>query len=166
MRGMGAQQPPGLLQRDSVDDPRVQQLPQLAGEDRIPEAARRVGTAVPQMVAQPLGDERQPALRLQLVAGAGEGGVQLPDAPPEHGIPQIGTVDGRSDELVPEPAAVQIDDPLAESPGVAGDPLCGTCGGSSDTVSCGVPCSCRSRSYRTAPSSTMSSVQASWTCIG
>ncbi|CAM5722709.1 hypothetical protein SALBM311S_11657 [Streptomyces alboniger] len=54
---------------------------------------------------------------------------------------------------------------LRKPSGVAGEPLCGTCGGSSDTVSCGVPCSCRSRSYRTAPSSTMSSVHASWTCI-
>ncbi len=33
-------------------------------------------------------------------------------------------------------------------------------------MSCGVPCSCRSRSYRTAPSSTISSVHASCTCIG
>lgn len=33
-------------------------------------------------------------------------------------------------------------------------------------MSCGVPCSCRSRSWRKAPSSTISRVHASCTCMG
>ena len=87
------------------------------------------------MPPQPFPDEREPALRLQLVARPRERRVQLPHPPPQYGIPQVRTVHRR-----PHEARVE------RGEGCVGAPLCGTNGGSNDTVSCGVPCSCRSNS--------------------
>ena len=43
------------------------------------------------------------------------GVVQLPDALPQQGVPQIGGVDGGPDEILAEQRGVEIHDPLAET---------------------------------------------------
>lgn len=71
------------------------------------------------MGPQPVSYERQPALGLQLVAGMGERGVQLAHTLPEHGVAQVGRVDGGPDEVVGEMGRVEVQDALAEA--VRGD---------------------------------------------
>ncbi len=111
---MGRHERGRLLQPDPRDDPLVQQFAQSPGQRGVPAGAGRAAPGL-QMLVQPVADQRQPALRLQLVPGPRERGVQVPDPPPQHRVAQVGGVHGRPDQLVAQPGGVQVQDALAEA---------------------------------------------------
>lgn len=87
MGGVGPQQPGRLLQGEPLRHPRVEEFAQPAGEDGVTAhgRARHAHPPEPQVGAQPLADQRRPALGLQFASGSGWRRVHLPDTPPEHG---------------------------------------------------------------------------------
>ena len=61
------------------------------GEARV---AGRCGALVAEVGREPLGDEREPALRRELLTGVGERVVQLVDPPAQHRVVEGRPVDG------------------------------------------------------------------------
>jgi hypothetical protein len=68
-----------------------------------------------QVLAQPLADQGQPALRLQILGSLGQHVVQLVHPPPEHRVDQSRMVHRRADQGVAEHFAIQVEHPLAEA---------------------------------------------------
>lgn len=85
--------------------------------------------------------------------------MQLGDHPAQVRVAQRRGVDRGAHQVGRQLIGVQIQHPLAETPRLVAQPLCGTCGGSRVTSSPKASRSCSSRSYRTAPSSTSKRVQ-------
>lgn len=66
VRGVRVQPPRGLFQGDPGHHVRVEQLAQPPGQPRIARGGS-LGALVTQPLAEPLGDQREPALRVQLL---------------------------------------------------------------------------------------------------
>src|SRR5580700_4752072 len=82
------------------------------------------GHAAPaQVPAEPFGDERQPALRLEFLTRLVEYAVQLVDPLPQQRVGQHGLVDGLADEARGQAREIEVDDPLAEARGGGGAPV-------------------------------------------
>lgn len=91
MRGVGVYQARGLFQGDAFKQTLVEEITQIPGDVAV---GRRAVEDQPgaQMLAQPLADEGQTALRLELVSPVRESRVQLSDASAQHGIGEVRAV--------------------------------------------------------------------------
>jgi hypothetical protein len=72
------------------------------GSDAWVAAIGRVGDPAAQMLPEALLDQRQPALRLEVLPAVEQYAVQLVDALPQDGIDVLGLIDGRADQVVAE----------------------------------------------------------------
>ncbi len=112
---VGVQQAGCLIERDPVDVPVVEQVPQPVGKAAAVGTGDRGQRLLPQVPVQPLVDEREQAFGRQFLAGGLKGRVQGVDLPTQPGIVQGGAVDGESDEALSEDRRVEVQDSFAES---------------------------------------------------
>jgi len=103
-----------LLKRNSVDEPFVAQITELVGDSAVVRRDRSQ-ELIAQMPDKAFGDECEPALGLQLVAGPLERPVQLMNTVAQRRIVQHRAVDRRADEACVDLSGIQVEDPLAKT---------------------------------------------------